>query len=57
MQNNLTNPKEVVQHDFIPAEDTDGSITTDGMAEIADVTEDIPWVQTEEATGFNQVHY
>ena len=44
-------PKEVV-----PAEDMDGSITTDGLGELAELTEDIPWVATEEATGFRQVH-
>ena len=51
-QTNVTVPKEVE-----PAEDTDGSITTDGLAELAELTGDIAWVATEEATGFSQVHY
>ena len=51
-QTNIFVPKEVV-----PAEDTDGSITTDGLAELAELTDDTAWVATEEATGFPHVHY
>jgi len=56
-QTNIFVPKEVVPNDHVQAEDTDGSIMTDGLAEMADLTEDIAWVATEEATGFRQVHY
>jgi len=47
-KSNLTVPKEVIQRDVNHIEDTDGSITTDGLAELADLTADISWVNTVE---------
>jgi hypothetical protein len=38
------------------AEDTDGSIISDGMVDISDPTEDVAWVATE-VTGFHHVHF
>jgi hypothetical protein len=56
-QNNFTVPKETIPNNIIKVEDTDGSITTDGLEEINDLTEDIPWVNIEETQEFYQVHY
>jgi hypothetical protein len=56
-QSNLTVTKEATPNDITQIEDTDGSITTDELAETGDLIQDIPWVNIEETTGFNQVHY
>ena len=41
----------------VMAEDTDGSLTTNGSGELIEPLLEVAWAATEEATGFRQVHY